>query len=126
MNGQCPSWVDVPGVPQGSILLHLFLIYINDLTDNLTSNQKLFADDTSLFSTVTDQNPTANQINNDFHSINTWAYQWKMNFNPDTSRQGEEFIISRKIKLLLILNLISTITQYMKAQLKNILEYFSI
>ena len=118
--------MDVPGVPQGSILLHLFLIYINDLTDNLTSNQKLFADDTSLFSTVTEQNPTANQINNDLHSINTWAYQWKMNFNPDTSRQGEEFIISRKIKLLLILNLISTITQYMKAQLKNILEYFSI
>ena len=48
------------GIPQGSILcLLLFLIYINDLSDNLTSNAKLFADDTSLFSVV--------------HSVNTSA-----------------------------------------------------
>ena len=36
-----------------------FLIYINDLKGNLTSNPKLFADDISLFSTVTDPNATA-------------------------------------------------------------------
>ena len=34
-----------------SVLVHL-LIHINDLSDNLQCNPKLFADDTSLFSTV--------------------------------------------------------------------------
>ena len=67
-------------------MLLLFLIYINDLPGNLTSNPKLFAGDTSLFSTVTDPNVTANQINNDLHNISTWAHQWKMNFNLDTSK----------------------------------------
>ena len=59
----------------------------------------MFADDTSLFSTVTDPNATANQINNDLHNISTWAYQWKMNFNPDTSKQAQEVLFSRKVKV---------------------------
>ena len=57
LNGQHSSWADIKaGVPQGSILGPLlFLIYINDLTEHLHSNQKLFGDDTSLFSTITDE-----------------------------------------------------------------------
>ena len=87
------------GVPQGSVLGDLFLIYINDLPVNLTSNPKLFADDTSLVSIVTDPNVTANQINNDLHNIGTGAHQWKINFNPDNSKQAQEVIFSCKVKV---------------------------
>ena len=61
LNGKKSSWTNVhAGVPQGFILGSLlFLIYINDLSDNLTRNAKLFADDTSLFSVVHDVNTSA-------------------------------------------------------------------
>ena len=59
----------------------------------------MFADDTSLFSTVTDPNAAANQINNDLHNISRWAYQWKMNVNLDTCKQAQEVLFSRKVKV---------------------------
>ena len=101
LNGQCSSWMDVQAVvPPGFILGSLpSLIYINDLADNLTSNPKLFAEDMSLFSTVTDPNAMANQINNDLDDINTRAHQWKMNFNPDTTKQAQQVIFSCKSKV---------------------------
>ena len=100
LNGQFSSWTSVnAGVPQGSILGPLlFLIYINDLTDGLSSNTKLFADDTSLFSVIPDFETSANELNNGLHQINKWAFQWKMSVNPDTSKQAQEIIFSRKTK----------------------------
>ena len=54
------------GVPQGSIFRPLlFLVYINDLTENLHSNPKRFEDDTSLFSTVTDEVLSNSYLNED-------------------------------------------------------------
>ena len=76
----------------------LFLIYINDLTEGLTTNVKLFADDTSLFSVVHDTQTSANDLNKDLEIMNNWAFQWKMNFNPDPTKQAREVIFSRKAK----------------------------
>ena len=72
LNDQSSSWANInAGVPQGSILgLLLFLIYINDLSDNLKCNLNLFTDDTSLFSTVKVPERTANNLNNDQKEIN--------------------------------------------------------
>ena len=90
LNGQSSSWLDInAGVPQGSVLGPLlFLIYINDLSDNLISVSKLFADDTSIFSTVLDINKSSDDLNKDLNTIKDWAFQWKMSFNPDPNKQG--------------------------------------
>ena len=92
----------IAGVGQGSILgLFLFLIYINDLPEGLPSNGKLTADDTSLFFVIHDSQTTANDLNKNLEMIHNWAFQWKMNFNPDPTKQAKEVIFSSKTKKLL-------------------------
>ena len=51
VNGNKPQWTLVTsGIPQGSILGSiLFVIYINDITEQLKSNIFLFADDTKTY-----------------------------------------------------------------------------
>ena len=66
----------------------LFLIYINNLADGLSSNLKLLRDDTSLFSVVHNANKRAKELDDNIVKINIWAYQWKMIFNPDPSKQA--------------------------------------
>ena len=89
LNGQYSSWAKVEaGVPQGSILGPLlFLIYINDLSDNLASNPKLFPDDTSLFSVVKNVDASNIDLNNDLK--NTGELAFKMSFNPDPTKQAQ-------------------------------------
>ena len=96
LNGQNPRWELIKaGVPQWSILGPLlFLMCINDLPNNLILKVKLFADVTSIFSTVNDINVSTEEINNDLKRILKWAYQWKMMFNPYLIKQAQEFIFS--------------------------------
>ena len=61
--------------------------YTTDLPDNLQSTAKLFANDKSLLSTVYDPNIS---VSNYF----SWAYKWKMTFNPDLSKQAQEVTFS--------------------------------
>ena len=104
LNGQTSSWRPIlAGVPQGSILGPLlFLIYINDLPNKLKSNAKLFADDTSLFTIVKDENKSANVLNNDLSLISEWAFNWKMLFNPDPTKPAQEMLFLKKRQLKII------------------------
>ena len=95
------SWKPVlAGFTQGSILDPLlFLVYINDLPNELKSSAKLFADDTSLFTIVKGKDESANILNNDLLLISKWAYNWKMSFNADPSKPAQEVLFSRKNKV---------------------------
>ena len=69
------------GVPQGSVLgPNLFLFYINDMPEDITSNVRLFADDTIAYLTVTSQNST---LQEDMDKLAIWEEKWMMKFHPD-------------------------------------------
>ena len=95
LNGKSSEWKRMSvGVPQGSVLGPLFfLVYMNDTVENINSEIKLFADDTSLFSVVESSIRTANDLNRDLEKVRLWAWQWKMKFNTDKT---EEVIFSSK------------------------------
>ena len=89
------------GVPQGSVICPiLFLIYINDLENNIKSNVKFFADDTMFFSIVKDPTTSADELNHDLQNITEWARQWKLEFNPDPSKLAILVILSKEISNL--------------------------
>ena len=69
------------GVPQGSVLGPiLFLIYINDLDDSITSNVLKFADDTKLFRKV-NTDGDKQHLQNDVDRLVKWSEKWQMLFN---------------------------------------------
>ena len=86
------NWMNLKAsVPQGSVLGPLlFLIYINDLTDNISSEMRLFANDSSLFTCV----------NGIFQTRDKLAYQcqWKVIFYVDITKQAIEVIFLVKNK----------------------------
>ena len=74
------NWADVlAGVPQGSTLAPLvFLIYINDIGNNILSSIRLFADDTTIYIYIDINNSqTASFIlNTDLEIMNGWSHDW--------------------------------------------------
>ena len=100
LNGTESDWRSISaGVPQGSVLGPLlFLVYINDLTENIKSQMRLFADDSSIFTPVKNVEATHEQLVNDLETVSNWGYQWKMVFNPDITKQAVEVIFSVKKK----------------------------
>ena len=95
------TWASVnAGVPQGFILGRLFfLISISDLSSNLLSTVKLFADDTSLYSAIHDINVSAKKMYLK-KKINVSVYEssWHCCINPDSKKLYlvQEFIFSGK------------------------------
>ena len=72
--------------------LLFFLICINDISGNLEANVKLYADDTSIFSVVSDPVNTSQKLDKDLDKVGLWTNKGKMSFNPDSSKQAQEVI----------------------------------
>ena len=72
------------------------MIYIIDLLEGISITGKLFADDASIFSVVTDITVSAEQMNKDFKNILMWAYQWKLSFSLAISKQAQEITFSKE------------------------------
>ena len=75
------------GVPQGSVLGPLlFLIYVNDVAENMSSLCRLYADDNSLQHISTNVETIQQQLNNDLHRLDMWSTQWLLKFNPSKTK----------------------------------------
>ena len=70
------------GVPQGSVLGPiLFLAYINDMPDAITSKSRLFADDSIVYRQI-DNDEDRHTLQDDLNKLHQWELDWGMSFNP--------------------------------------------
>ena len=81
--GEGSDWADVTsGIPQGSVLGPLlFVMYINDLPDLVSSTVYLFADDTKIFKIIENENDPK-ILQRDLDSLRKWSDTWLLRFHP--------------------------------------------
>ena len=73
----------ISGIPQGSVLGPiLFVIYINDLPDEVNSSVFLFADDTKIFNQIKSFGDAC-MLQQDLDSLECWSQKWLLRFNTD-------------------------------------------
>ena len=82
VEGSLSNWEDVlSGIPQGSVLgPTLFVMFINDMPDAITSLSKMFADDAKVFRQIENRADIAT-LKKDLDHLTDWSLKWQMNFN---------------------------------------------
>ena len=83
VNGVKSDWAPVlSGVPQGTVLGPLlFSLYINDISSDIESEIRLFADDCVCYREIKDEEDTL-KLQRDIDRLGSWARKWGMRFQP--------------------------------------------
>ena len=83
VNGVKSDWAPVlSGVPQGTVLGPLlFSLYINDISSDIESEIRLFADDCVCYREIKDEEDTM-KLQSDIDRLDSWARKWGMRFQP--------------------------------------------
>ena len=83
VNGVKSDWAPVlSGVPQGTVLGPLlFSLYINDISSDIESEIRHFADDCVCYREIKDEEDTIN-LQRDIDRLGSWARKWGLRFQP--------------------------------------------
>ena len=82
VNGVKSDWALVlSGVPQGTVLGSLFSLYINDISSDIESEIRLYADDCVCYREIKDEEDTI-KLQRDINRLGSWARKRDMRFQP--------------------------------------------
>ena len=107
IRGVLSDWVEVLSgvtVPHWSVLgLLLFLIYINDLEFGIDNWILKFADDTEIFTRITDNNDW-HSLQDDLTKLTTWSEKWQMLFNTSKCKVMHIGKLQKNIHIIWIIS----------------------